>query len=272
MPDAKTRFLLRDQSFAIRVAVTCLLLIIAGGYGASLYYMVHHVSQKDNDPELTWLDLVATYHGVDKPAPILAALDEEKHRGWLKDAATDDLKILRDWLGKGAGVGGGADPIQQGYDALPPGASEEALTPADVLDEQCVRCHGPSASDADAFRDLSLERWPDVRKVAYSKKLDPISTNILAQSTHAHALSIPMFTLLACACLLATRFPRWMRHGVCALAFLGLLVDFGAMWLARTWEPACFLIVGGGGVYGVALGAAVVGSLLSMWLGRRTTS
>ena len=271
MGDSIHRFRLRDQSFLLRVTATCLLLIIAGGYGASLFYLVHHVSQKDNEPELTWLDLVATYHGVDKPAPILVALEDSRHATWLEDMPTDEREVLSSWLSRGVGVGGGADPVQQGYDALPPGASEEALTPADVLDERCARCHGSSATDVNAYKELSLERWPDVRRVAYSKKLDPVSTEILAQSTHAHALSIPVFTLLACACFLATGFSQRLRHGICALAFLGLFVDFGAMWLARSWEPACALIVAGGGLYGLALGIAVLGSLASMWFGRRTT-
>ena len=181
------------------------------------------------------------------------------------------MKNKADWLAKkGGGVGGGADPVQQGYDEPAPGASEDALTAADVLDERCVSCHGAAAAGPNAFKELSLERWPDVRKVAYSKKLEPISIEILAQSTHAHALSIPVFTLLACACFLATRWPRWLRHGVFSLAFVGLFLDLGAMWLARSWEPACALIVAGGGLYGLALGIAVVGSLGSMWLGRRS--
>ena len=86
---------LRDLSIPLRVAATCLLLVIVGGYAASLYFMSHHISQKDGDPELSWVDLVGTYHGVDKPAPMLTALDDPQHGSWLKDAPDGDLQVLR---------------------------------------------------------------------------------------------------------------------------------------------------------------------------------
>ena len=263
---------LRDLSIPLRVAATCLLLVIVGGYAASLHFMKHHISQKDGDPELSWVDLVGTYHGVDKPAPMLTALDDSRHGVWLNDTPADDLQILRDWLSKGSAVGGGTDPVQQGWDALPPGASEEALTPADVIDERCVRCHGAAATDADAHKEVALERWPTLKNFVYSKKLDPISTDILAQSTHAHALSIPVFTLIACGMLLATCWPRWFRHGAAMLAFLGLLLDFGGMWLARASEFGCYVLVAGGALYGLALGSAVAASLVAMWLGRSASA
>merc|ERR1711960_1605 len=99
---------------------------------------------------------------------MLTALDDSGHGVWLKDAPADDLQILRDWLSKGSAVGGGTDPVQQGWDALPPGASEEALTPADVIDERCVRCHGAAATDADAHKEVALERWPTLKNFVYS--------------------------------------------------------------------------------------------------------
>ena len=266
------RMHLRNLSWSLRVAATCLLLIITGGYAASLYYMQHHISQKDGDPALTWVDLVGTYHGVNRPAPVLSALDSERHEAWLGEVPEEELQILRDWLAKGTAVGGGADPVQQGWDALPPGASEDALTPADVIDERCVRCHAAGATDDDAFAQVALDRWPTLKNYVYSKQLDPISTDILAQSTHAHALSIPIFTLIVCAMALATGCPRWLRHGVAAMTFVGLLLDFGGMWLARSWEPGCLLVVGGGALYGIGLGLGVACSLWALWCGRPPAS
>lgn len=272
MPAEQRPIRLRDLSFPLRVAATCLLLVIAGGYAASLYFMVHHVSQKDGDPEFSWIDIVGTYHGVDKRAPILVALDKPNHADWLQDVPAADLQILRDWLALGSAVGGGADPVQDTWDALPPGAPEEALTPADVIDERCVRCHSPSATDVNAHKDVALGRWPTLKNFVYSKKLEPISKDILAQSTHAHALSIPVFTLIACGMLLATCWPRWFRHGVAMAAFGGLLLDFGGMWLARTSEIGCHVLVLGGALYGVALVSAIAASLVAMWFGRSSES
>ena len=119
---------------------------------------------------------------------------------------------LQALVGRSGGTGGGG--------------SEDALTPADIIDERCVRCHAAGATDDDAFAQVALDRWPTLKNYVYSKQLDPISTDILAQSTHAHALSIPIFTLIVCAMALATGCPRWLRHGVAAMTFVGLLLDF----------------------------------------------
>ena len=55
-------------------------------------------------------------------------------------------------------------------------------------------------------------------------------------------------------------------------AFLGLLLDFGGMWLARTSEFGCYVLVAGGALYGLALGSAVAASLVAMWFGRKAAA
>jgi hypothetical protein len=267
-------FLLRDLSVQLRIAVTCLVLILLGGYAASLYFLTVHISPRDGDPALSLQDLEATYHGIDRPAGIQVALDDSDHRSdYLKAAPDAELDLLRAWVAQSANVvPGSVDPVEQGYDYLPEDAPEETLTPADVLDTHCVRCHAPSAPDGDAAsRSVSLKGWPDVRRHAYAKKVEPQPITILAQSTHAHALSIPVFTLIAAALLLATCYSRRFRHGLVMLCFLGLLLDFAGMWLGR-YDPLFVFIgvLGGGALYGITLCVALGATLLSMWFGRGT--
>ena len=257
---------LRDFSFELRIAVSCLALVIGGGYTASLYFMSHHVGRKDGQEGLTVLDVEGTYHGVNRPARLLVVLeDDSQHRkDYVKGMPTEEVELLRSWLKL-------TEPsaLQEQYDELPEDAPEEALAPADVIDERCTRCHSPGAKEGDGIgATVPPHNLPAVEKVAYSKKLDPISVDILAQSTHAHALSIPVFTLIAAGMLLMTAWPRWFRHGVVMLCFLGLLADFAGMWLARLNPGFVWLLLGGGAVYGAALVTALLAGLVDMWFGR----
>ena len=261
---------LRELSFLLRVAATCFLLVLAIGYAAALFHVVDHVGKKDNEPELTHLDLVGTYHGVNKQAGILVALEDEKHQGWTSGMSEQERDLLVRWL-QGE-LGAGADPIASGYADPPDGSPEDALVPADVLDQHCTRCHRPGATEGGEIGEsISLTRWPNgVDAVAYSKELAPISKEILAQSTHAHALSMPAFAVLICGMLLLTRWPRGLRHGLVAMAGVGLLLDLAGMWLARSSELWVNLgIILGGAMFGIALGLAWCLCLLDLWLPRR---
>jgi len=260
-----SRLRLRDLSTPIRVALTCICLVIGGGYVASLYYMWHHVGQKDDEAGVTLIDIVGTYHGVDRPSRILVALGDEAHRSeYLAGMTDDEYAVLQDWLALPD-----VAAIQQRYDELPDEAPEEALAPADVLDERCVRCHRPGAEEGGGIgSEIPLHNLPVVERFAYAKRLEPISVDILAQSTHAHALSIPVFTLIACGLLLGTCWPRRFRHGVIMICCVGLLLDFSGMWLARMHEGFVWCIIVGGGLYGIGLSLALAGSVVSMWFGR----
>jgi hypothetical protein len=264
---------LRHQSLALRLALSCFILILAGGYAAALFHMYHHLEQKDDEKGLTLVDVIGTYQGVDKPAPILRALSDPDHRNdYLRDVPTGEIEVLRNWLDIGPLVGGGGpDPIQSGYDFLAADAPEDALTPADILDERCVRCHAERAPEGtEASRAISLERLPDVQRYAYSKKLDPVSVEILATSTHTHALSMPLFALAASLLFLLTAWPRFLRHGLIMLCFVGLLLDFAGMWLARPeiheGEGPIWLILVGGGLFGACFTAMLLGALVDLWL------
>lgn len=256
---------LRELSFALRVAATCLVLVMMLGYAASLYFVTQHVGRKDGEKGVSGLDLVGTYHGVKKPAPIVTALTGETHRAWLADMPKDDFALLLRWTeGK---LSSAADPIAAAYLEPPPGAPEDTMVPADVLDVHCGRCHSPDAKEGDGIgARVSLKRWPQVAPHAYTKELDPISVDILAQSTHAHALSMPTFAAVLAALALLTRFSRRLRHTVVLLIFFGLFLDLFGMWAGR-WHPAFIYggVVLGGALFGLGLGLSMAVILIDLW-------
>lgn len=250
---------LAQLGFGVRFGLTLFCVMITAGYAAGLWFMTHHVAQKDGDPELEWIDLVGTYHGVDKPAPLLAILEEPTHRAYLQN--DEEVEVLMKWLrGGDQGERPGADLIGEGYDA-------GDLPPADVLYERCLSCHTPQPGDASAVGNrIPLHDLPAVKAVAYRKTLDALSTDILAVSSHTHFLSIPTFSILIFGLFLLTGWLRFLRHGIFALGMLGLTADFAGMWLARYNEDAVYLIVGGGALYGACLGLAILAIVLELWV------
>lgn len=265
---------IRELPLSLRVAAISLALTLLLGYGAALMHLRTHLEKKDDEKGLTWLDLTGTYSGVEKPAPLLAALDDARHKDdYAKDLTPAESTLLRDWLKGTLPAGRGqSDPIYAAYDALPPGAPEETLLPADVVEQRCNRCHSPEAkSGGDIGRRVSF-KGTDIRKFLYAKKLEPISLDILAVSTHTHALSMPAGAILACALLLGTRFRRGIRNGFTCITMLGLFLDLSCMWLARVHPAFNIGIVLGGGLYGLGFVAALMLSILDLCLPLRRGS
>lgn len=270
-PPAGSR--LRDLPAGARAGLSCLILVLAGGYLAALVHVRDHLQRKDDETGLSALDLVGTYAGVDKPAPILAALDDARHREiHAKALPAEEERLLRAWLAGGIPVAAGArDRIEAAYDNVPPGAAEDQPLPADVLDRRCASCHATDAADGGGIgKTVPLKRWPEVRRFAYAKKLEPVSLEILALSTHTHALTLPLVAVLAGGLFLATGFPRRLRSLAAFLLGFGLLVDFAGMWLARSWAPLAWLVVAGGALFGLGLLISLPGTLWDLWSGRRS--
>jgi hypothetical protein len=255
---------LGQLGFGVRCGLTLFLGMIAAGYGFGVLYIVQHVAQKDDDPELSWLDLEATYHGVDKPAPLLSVMDEPTHRAYL--TGEKEYTAWVRWLKPDAKArASNQDPLFARYDPEDPVEGEPI--PAEILQQRCWRCHATGAKEGgDIATRLPLGDWPSVAKQAYAKKLDPISVEILAVSSHTHFLSIPTFALLVFGLLLFTGWPRFVRHGLFAVGFLGLGCDFAGMWLARIDRLYLYLVVGGGGVFGACLGLALLALVFELWI------
>lgn len=263
MSDANFR--LRHQSIPVRIAISCFLLIVAGGYLSSFLHMVDHHGKKDAEDGLGMTDLVGFYSGIRKEAPLLRVLDDKTHQSYLEDG---ELELLKDWLeGRLVKTAKLARSIVDGYEYLPEDAPEEALAPADILDERCNRCHSPDATEGgDIGKLIPLNNLPSVEKVAFSKELTPITTEILMSSTHAHALGIAPFAFLICLLFLATGFPTWLRHGLFMLCFVGLLMDLASMWLARLDSAFVWTLIAGGGVFGLTLGLGILLCFVDLWI------
>ena len=251
---------LHRLAWPLRLGLSFLILVLAGGFAASAYQLYAHYRMKDERPALTMDDLVGSFHGIHQPAPLAEAI-RGPMRKHLPDPA--EFEALCKWLE--------GNRISEDYDSLELGD----LAPAEIIALRCLSCHARKPAGGKARKGPPLEYWEDVKQVAFPKELDPVPLEILATSTHTHALALPLAALVTCLLFLCTGWPRGLRHGAFFLTFLALFADLAGWWLGRKWVPFCYVIVWAGGIFGVLMALQLAGAFLDLWIGpllRRTSS
>ncbi len=252
MGATNTKPKLRDQNLLMRLGLTGLLLTMALGLWASVKHLLHHYDKRDEVPGMTLDDVKAAYHGLDSPSKLLASL-QRNHPEELPQKARQSLIA---WLEK--------DKVAENYDNLDLGDD----APAELLAAHCVKCHARNATD-EVAKKLPLESWDDVRKVAFSRRVNPTPKEVVMMSMHAHAPAMATMSLVLAIMACFSRLPGWLGGGVCALMGVGLFADLGAWHLARGNADWVYAIVAGGAAYNGATALLIVLLLLDLWLPRR---
>ncbi len=242
-------FKLRMLGPLARLGVAGLVLTMLGGTAASGIYLYMHHEERDERAGMTIDDVKAHYHGIVSPAPLLEALEAghpselpppEGREQWLTD---DDRQRLIDWLR------GDSARLNQDYDNLELGM----FAPAEIMAVSCIDCHARNATGEHAAPDIPLEYWDDVRSVAISRTVQPVSAEILAASTHTHALGMSSMGIAMALLALLTMWPRIVTGPVIALTGIGLAVDIGSWWLTRQYEEFAYAVVAGGGMFSAGM-------------------
>ena len=247
------RFELRNLGVLAKIGIGCLVLTLLGGAAVSGWYLRTHHDRRDERTGFTLDDVRAHYHGIQTRAPLQVAL-EARHPDGLPESERD---ILLAWLRSGR--------ISEDYDNLELGAS----APAEILAARCVSCHSRRATGDEAWPALPLEFFDDVRTAAVSREVRPMSLEILAATTHTHALSLATLGLVISALGLATGWPRRLTGALVLACGAGLLADIGSWWLARWWAEAALVIVGAGAVFNGAVGLLGIAVLADLVMPRR---
>jgi hypothetical protein len=256
MPEPSWR--LRALSPAVRVGLTCLVLTALGGLVASARHVVDHHQGRDERPGLSLDDLRGAYHGVRTTAPLIIALQREHPADVTDDRdlqlTAREQDVLGQWLA--------GDRISEDYDNLDLGDA----APAEIMAARCLACHSRGATLGEGVGErIPLDYWDDVKKVAFSREINPVDLEILTTSMHTHALGLVTLSLVAGGLALATAWPRRLVQGLIAVMGIALAADLGGWWLARPWAGAVWIIVVGGGVYGAAVALALLLVLVDLW-------
>ncbi len=227
---------LRSLSLGARLGLIGLILVIWMGQAASLYHMHGHYQNRDERPGMTLDDIRGAYHGLNAPSAIKTAL-ERKHPAGLPDATRD---ALLKWLA--------SDKVAENYDNLDLGDQ----TPAEMMAASCTSCHDTKLAK-EKGGGVALGTWEDVRKVAFSRTINPVPVKVLAISTHTHALALAALSGIVILLALKTRRCSTFVSLLVAINGLSLAADIAGWWLARDFVGAVYLIVGAGALYNVSL-------------------
>lgn len=245
-------FRLRDLGLGTRLGLSFLVLTLLGGLAASAQHLVWHHQKRDERPEMSIDDIFGAYHGIKTTAPLVSVLK----RGHPEALPADQRKLLQDWLG--------GTRISEDYDNIDLGAS----APSDVIATNCLSCHSRQSADA-AAKAIPLEFFDDVKKLAFSRDVSPTDVKVLAASTHTHAISLGMLSIVTGALLLGTRLPRAVVGLAIALIGTALFADLASWWLARERPVFVYVIAGAGLAYTVTSAAALAAVFVDLWWPRR---
>ena len=253
---------LRDLSPAARLGMTCILLVLLGGLATSASQIYLHHQNRDEKPGLSLDDFRGAYHGVRAIAPMITQLQAGHPLDVETDLAVkladDDRRLLLTWLQ--------SDRISEDYDNLDLGD----LAPAEVIAGSCLLCHSRTARYGDGIGErVPLDFWDDVKNVAFSRNISPMSVDVLITSTHTHALSLAGITLVVALLLLATSWPKRLVYSAILLTGAALLADLCAQWLARSIEVFVWVMLIAGCVYGAMMTLTTLAIIADLWLPRK---
>lgn len=246
MPQTST---LRQLGFNARLGLTLIVLTLLGGLTVSGIYMKMHHDNRDEQPGLTMNDIRGHYAGVNVPSPLLGALE----RGHPEQQSNEAREILINWLK--------SDRISEDYDNLDLGD----MSPAEIIYNDCVSCHSAQSTGPDAYPQVPLDYFDQVKKIAFSSDILPVNTTVLAASTHTHAISLAVMALTAGGLLLLTGWPRGLTNLFVLLMGLGLAMDISGWWLARVNGDIVPMIVVGGFIFAASTGLSLLFVVLDLW-------
>ena len=249
---------LRDFPAGVRLGLTALLLVNLGGFLASAAHLRTHHEGRDERPGLSLDDITGVYHGIQTRAPLLSAI-ESGHPGELEghEALSDKQRqTLLDWLN--------GSRVSEDFDNLDLGSA----APAEILDSACVECHqrhSVGEEVAAGTSAISLEYWDDVKRLAFSRDIQPTPTAILAMSTHTHAIALATIGLLLVLLLQLSSCRDGLKSWLGAAIGLGLAGDLASWWLARETAAFVFAIVGFGALFALSVGLCSLLLIVDMW-------
>lgn len=222
-----------------RLALALLVATLLGGYIVSGIHMAWHYDARDGEPGLTLDDIRGHYHGVSVPSPLIDALEA----GHPEDLPDRERTLLLDWLNDPDNLSMGFDDFDLGDDA-----------PAEIIAVSCLSCHSRNSSGPDAYPELPLEYFDDIRPLAVSREINPTTIDIIAMSQHTHAPVMAVILIVLALLGAMSRAPRSLVGLIALVGAAGLTADMAAWWLARANDSWIYAIVGGGFAYSASTG------------------
>jgi hypothetical protein len=274
-------------SLPAKLLITLLLLIIGPGYLFSTANMYFKHQNADGVPGLTIDDLRAAFHGM------------------TKTIQPEDTVIVNSSMLKEVRPGGemrehlekGGEPAIRGLIKwLENAAKEDEFTkpglvdPGDpsaqaIIKAHCIECHNANGGDMEEipyaatatsdpeYKLVWVTAKPDIKRETagiQTIEIKPPSVARLVHVTHAHVMTVPMFTFVVGVLFLMTGIRQSIKLVLGPLPMLAVLLDISSWWIARYVEPFIYVIGAAGGLHGATYALQILCILGSLWFGKRS--
>jgi hypothetical protein len=228
-------------SSPMRALFTCFLLTIGVGYLAAVTYLFFVDIQPHQQMGMSVVDGIGMkYHGQRGNTRLEAAL-----RGPMSDRGNPaDRQAMIDW------VQGGATEAK--FPTVKP-----------LFDKDCAMCHSPKSG----LPIPPLTTYEEVRKVAEVDTGASISQ--LARVSHIHLFGISIIFLLTGGIFALSALAAKWRVLIITVPYFTIWADIGSWWITKYYPVFAYVVLIGGGLMGLALGAQIFISLWEMWFGKR---
>ena len=131
-----------------------------------------------------------------------------------------------------------------------------------IFKSRCLACHSPEVN-ANLPPLTSVE---NIQKLVQPDNGPGIVQ--LARVSHIHLFGISIIFLLTGAIFALSETPVWLRVSLVVLPYLSIILDIGSWWATKYFDPLfAWIVIGGGGLMGVALAAQILIPLWQMWIG-----
>jgi hypothetical protein len=180
---------------------------------------------------------------------------------WIYDGARQEgynQFVLADEFFKAAPAGDEPDPRFFTKNA----AGKWTAKISTILDDRCVRCHGPDKPGPEGH--IHLDTWQNVADYLPAEG-GGMSLMKLAQSTHVHLLGFAMLYGLTGLIFAFTSYPVWVRCAIAPLALLAQVAEISCWWLSRADPIFAYGIMGLGGIVALTVMLHIIGSLFNMY-------
>jgi hypothetical protein len=229
-----------------RALYTAVLLILGLAYTFGSIYLYHTYAGRagGNPMVLSYQDIVVGYAGSGSTSRLESAL-KGPMRAMLPP---EEVGPILSW------VHAGADRA----------AFESTIRP--TFEQRCMACHDGSNPHLANFAN-----WETLKKLTERDTGTGIFT--LVRVSHIHLFGLTMVFFIVGTIFSHARLRRqWLQSALIVAPFAGLVIDIGAWYLTKLYQPFAWLIIGGGMLMAVSFAAMWATSMAQMWLpsARRT--
>jgi hypothetical protein len=292
MSTSSERFTLRQLPLPAKLVVSVFLMSVGLGYFSALVQL--HFKQADAGSFMpTAKNVIRAYHGELPEMRLVSVISGDPEGGWSSTNMTPAFfKKSEDWdkaeaetlrpqreaerqllvaflKAKAPKEAYDADefPLVNGHEKITPDfkAKDGFGKVKTIIESRCVRCHGPGGEQ----EEHPLDSLANLSKYMSVEPVGRLSSDKLAQSTHAHLLSFSMLFALTGLVFAFTSYPLWFRCLLAPTVLMAQVADVSCWWLARIDGPLgelfALAILGTGGCVGLGLFLQITLSLFNMY-------